>query len=91
MEIPSLIAFAVPGCRILDYTRRGGWWLVMDDDDNMSGDVPDVHTMLFQYISILDRMIWTRFFSFMVKFDGCRVSRGFDMFTFAWGTRYMIT
>ena len=29
--------------------------------------------------------------SFMVKFDGCRVSRGFDMFTFAWGTRYMIT
>lgn len=52
MEIPSLIAFAVPGCRILDYTRRGGWWLVvMDDDDgdNMSDDVPDVHMMLFQY------------------------------------------
>ena len=52
MEIPSLIAFAVPGCRILDYTRRGGWWLVVmdeDDGDNMSDDVPDVHMMLFQY------------------------------------------
>lgn len=24
------------------------------------------------------------FLSFMVKFDGCRVSRGFDMFAFAW-------
>ena len=58
---------------------EAGWLVIMNDGWWMTRQHLWCSWCSYDPITILDSMILTRSFAFMVKFDGCRVSRSFDV------------